>query len=126
MGHSTTVYGGVAQYLAEGFIEHPQCVQFTRIELVIWVALGRDRQRYIAHPAENPHAGGTAIATRDSTFNVISSEMPPWIGDHVAASRKDVAATPARTPTTIPKTMAVMARPISLLSSGRGLSNHAR
>jgi hypothetical protein len=125
MGHSTTVYGGVAEYLAEGLIEHPQCGQFTGIESVIWVAVRRGRQRYIAHPAKNPHAGGIATATRDSTFNVISSEMPPWIGDHIAASRKNLAATPVRTPTTIPDTMEAMARPTSLLSAGKGLANSA-
>jgi hypothetical protein len=119
MGHSTTVYGGVAEYLAEGFIEHPQWGQFRRIESV---ALRGGRQLYIAHPASNPHGAGTAIATRDSTFNVISSEMPPWIGDQVAASRKDTAATNVRTATTVPETMEAMARPISLLSAGEGYS----
>ena len=114
MGHSTTVYGGVAEYLSESFIEQPQWGQFRRIESVL---LCRGRQRYIAHPASNPHPGGTASATRDNTFNVLSSEMPPWVGDHIAALSKDTAATNVRTATTIPETTEAIARPISLLSA---------
>jgi len=124
MGHSTTVYGGVSEYLAEGFIEHPQWGQFRRIESVIWYALRRGRQWYIAHPAKNPHPGGTTIATSHSTANIIP-DMPPWIPDHVAARRKNQAATPVRTPTTIPDTMEAKARPISLLSAGEGLAHAA-
>lgn len=48
--------------------------------------------------------------------------MPPWVGDHIAASRKDAAATNVRTATTIPETMEAIARPISLLSAGEGYS----
>jgi hypothetical protein len=120
MGHSTTVYGGVSEYLAEGFIEHPQWGQFRRIESVIWFALRRGHPWYIAHPAKNPHPGGTAIATSHSTANVIP-DIPPWIPDHVAARRKNQAATPVRTPT-IPDTVEAMARRISLLSAGEGLA----
>jgi hypothetical protein len=87
MGHSTTVYGGVAEYSAEGFIEHPHSGQFRRIASVIWLARRRGCQRYIARPTKNPHPGGTAIATRDSTANVIP-DMPPWMLDHVAPKRK--------------------------------------
>lgn len=116
MGHSRTVYRGVAEYLVEGFMEHPQSGQLRQIESVIWVVPRRGHQRYIALPARNPHPGGTTIATRNSTASIIS-DMPPWILDHVAARRKDQTATPVRTPTTIPDTMEAMARPISLLLS---------
>jgi hypothetical protein len=58
--------------------------------------------------------------TRDSTFNVISSEIPPLPGDHIAASREALAAMPVRTTTMIPETTEAMARPISLLTERPG------
>jgi hypothetical protein len=62
---------------------------------------------------------------RDSTFNVISSEIPPLPGDHIAASREALAAMPVRTTTMIPETTEAMARPISLLSDGKAWRHHS-
>src|SRR5688572_17641658 len=107
MGHSTTVYGAVAEYSEEGFIEHPQWGQFRRIGSV---AL-RGRRRYIAHPASNPHPAEPTSAASDTPYRVISSVMPPCSGDHVAASTTKMAAMAARTATTIPETMETTTRP---------------
>src|SRR3954466_13726058 len=98
MGHSTTVYGWVAEYLAERFIEHPQWGQSRRIESIIPLALRRGHQRYIADPARKPHTSGTTMAARDPPVSVISAEMPPGTGDHIAAARKNCRRGPSGLP----------------------------
>ena len=52
--------------------------------------------------------------------------MPPWIGDHVAASRKDTAATNVRTATTVPETVEAMARPIIVIVGRNGVWQSCR
>ena len=109
-----TIYGAEPESLAEGFIEHPQSGQFRRIESVIRVVLRCGRQRYIARPTQNPHAGGTTSAISQMTASIIP-DMPPWILDQDAAWTKDPATRAVRTPPTIPDATAT-ARRISVLS----------
>jgi hypothetical protein len=116
MGHSTTV-SEAAWCAAERFIEHPHRGQFRRIGSVLCLVPRRgQRARYTARPTKNPHPSGTAMATSESTANIIP-DMPPWIPDQVAAMRNDQATVPVRRVTMIPDTMDATLRPMSFLSA---------
>ena len=116
MGHSTTV-SKAAWCAAERFIEHPHRGQFRRIGSGLWLVPRRGhRARYTARPTKNPQPGGTAMATSESTANIIP-DMPPWIPDQVAAMRNDQATVPVRRATIIPDTMDATRRPMSFLSA---------
>ena len=126
MGHSTTVKG-VAECAAERFIEHPHRGHFRRIGSVVWLVGRRGhRARYTARATKNPQPGGTAMATSESTGNIIP-DMPPWIVDHVAAMRNDQATVPVSRATMIPARMEAPRRPMSFFSAGPvGVSTAAR
>src|SRR4051812_14133491 len=120
MGHSTTVYGWVAEYLAERFIEHPQWGQSRRIESIIPLALRPWRPAvYRRSSQETAYQWNHHCDQRHHGQCYLVGDAPVDRGPHRGVEEK-LTAMPVRTPTTIPATMEPMARPISLLSAGDG------
>jgi hypothetical protein len=67
----------------------------------------------MARPTRKPDPGGTTSAISESTASV-HPDMPPWMLDHVAAMKKELATKPVAIPTAVPHTTEAVVRPMPM------------